>query len=67
MLALKGSRHRTLGFADKQQSRYVLIDTLAIPEMLVQGWMKKLAFPVFLHRQVFIKKMTVQNPLSDQQ
>lgn len=56
ILALKSNRHVALSLADKQQGRYVRIDTLTWSEKPVQAWVKGLAFPVLLHRQVFTNK-----------
>ena len=56
ILALKSNRHVALSLADKQQGRYVRIDTLKWSENPVQAWVKGLEFPVLLHRQVFTNK-----------
>jgi len=56
ILALKSNRLVALSLADKQQGRYVRIDSLDWSEKPVQGWVKGLEFPVLLHRQVFTNK-----------
>ena len=56
ILALKSNRLVALSLADKQQGRYVRIDSITWSEKPVQGWVKGLEFPVLLHRQIFTNK-----------
>jgi len=55
--ALKNNRLVALSEADKQQGRFVRIDTLALSDQhAVRGWLKGYAHEVLLVRQVFTNK-----------
>ena len=56
ILALKSNRLVALTKEDKAKGHFTRIDQLQWSEEPVQGWVKGLAFPVLLHRQLFTNK-----------
>ena len=56
VFALKSNRLVALSLEEKQQGRYVRIDTLRWSDKPIMGWLKGLEVPILLHRQVFKNK-----------
>ena len=54
IMAIKANRTLALSLEDKQQGRYVRVDTLALePGVVAQVYLKGVAFPLGLAKQVF--------------
>jgi hypothetical protein len=56
LLALKSNRLIALSKEDKQQGRFVRIDSLAWSDSPICGWVKGMDIPIILHRQIFKNK-----------
>ncbi len=57
IMALKSNRTVALSKEEKQQGKFVRIDSLSWSEQSpVKAWLKGLEFPILLHRQVFTNK-----------
>ena len=57
MMALKSNRTVALSKEEKQQGKFIRIDSLSWSEQTpVKAWLKGIEFPVLLHRQVFTNK-----------
>jgi len=53
IMALKRNRKVALSFEDKQNNKYVSIETLQPGQQTVEVWFKELDFPLLLTKQVF--------------